>query len=95
MVLKYGDRVDIFALGKTIRKILTPGMASSTDVQTKNFLTIVKDMETPNPQQRPTAKQVLDRISKLQNKQSQTAQKKPPKKRVRAATSRNQDKPTK
>lgn len=64
MVLKYGDRIDIYALGRSIRTILPQGM-NKRYVRTKQFLTIIDAMESPNPRQRPNAKAVCDQISKL------------------------------
>ena len=64
MELKHGDRVDIFALGVTMKKVI-PRRMRQTTTWDKNFFKLIEDMTDALPHNRPNAKMLIARISNL------------------------------
>ena len=65
--LPLGERVDIFAIGKTMDRV-TPSPFPSSTVWGKNFKKLIGDMTKDMPEHRPTAQQLIHRTALLDPK---------------------------
>ena len=62
-VLKYGDRVDVYAIGMTMKEVVAVSKINRRRTWQRNFEQLVQQMLHSDPSQRPTAKGITARLT--------------------------------